>query len=128
MAVQELTAATFEQVVADNNLVLVDFWATWCGPCRSFAPVFDKASEKHSDIVFGKVDIDENASLAGAAGVSSVPTLMAFKEGVLVYSEAGALGGAALQDFISQLRDLDMEHVRSHLEHHEEDREVSERH
>jgi thioredoxin 1 len=123
MATQTLTAETFEQVVTQSNMVLVDFWATWCGPCRSFGPVFEAASDKHQDVVFAKVDIDENSSLATGAGISSVPTLMAFKEGALVYSQPGALPGPALEDFIAELRALDMEHVRSHLEHHDDQRE-----
>lgn len=117
MATQNLTAETFERVVSQGNMVVVDFWATWCGPCRSFGPVFEGASDKHQDIVFAKVDIDENSSLATAAGISSVPTLMAFKEGALVYSQPGALPGPRLEDFITQLRTLGMGHVRSHLEH-----------
>lgn len=117
MATQTVTADTFEPVVTESTMALVDFWATWCGPCRSFGPIFEAASDKHPDIVFAKVDIDENSSLATGAGISSVPTLMAFKEGVLVYSQPGALPGPVLEDFISQLRELDMDHVRSHLEH-----------
>ena len=120
MATQTLTAETFEKVVTQSNMVLVDFWATWCGPCRRFEPIFEAESDKHQDIVFAKVDIDENSSLATGAGISSVPTLMAFKEGALVYSQPGALPGPVLEDFISQLRELVMDHVRSHLEHHED--------
>lgn len=123
MATQTLTAETFEQVVTQSNMVLVDFWATWCGPCRSFGPIFEAASDKHQDIVFAKVDIDENSSLATGAGISSVPTLMAFKEGALVYSQPGALPGPALEDFIAELRALDMEHVRSHLDHQDDEYE-----
>jgi thioredoxin 1 len=125
MATQNLTAETFEQVVTQGGMVLVDFWATWCGPCRSFGPIFEAASDKHQDIVFAKVDIDEHSSLATGAGISSVPTLMAFKEGALVYSQPGALPAPALEDFIEQLRGLDMEHVRTHLEHHHDEQEPS---
>jgi thioredoxin 1 len=106
-------------------MVLVDCWATWWGPCRSFGPIFEAESDKHPDIVFAKVDIDENSSLATRAGISSVPTLMAFKEGVLVYSQPGELPGPVLEGFVAQLRALDMAHVRSDLEHRDDQHEPS---
>jgi thioredoxin 1 len=127
MTTRILTADTFHEVVTGDAMVLVDFWGTWCGPCRSFGPIFENASDKHADIVFGKVDIDENSSLSVAAGISSVPTLMAFKNGALVYSQPGALPGPDLEELITQLRDLDMAHIHGHIEHDAHaDRETSE--
>jgi thioredoxin 1 len=110
-----LTAANFEDTVAQNDIVLVDFWAAWCGPCRMFAPVYDKAAATHPDIVFGKVDTQAEQALAAAAGISSIPTLMAFRNGVLVFSQPGALPAAALDEVIAGVRDLDMDEVRSQL-------------
>ena len=115
MPTRDLTGADFESTITTNDIVLVDFWAAWCGPCRQFAPVFAAASEKHPDIVFAKVDTEAEQRLAGAAQVTSIPTLMAFREGVLVFSQPGALPAAALQQVIDGVRELDMADVHAQM-------------
>ncbi|HEX2903856.1 MAG TPA: thioredoxin [Jatrophihabitans sp.] len=115
MSTVALTHASFEQAVTSNDIVFVDFWASWCGPCRMFGPVYEQAAQQHSNIVFGKVDTEAEQSLAAAAGISSIPTLMAFREGILVFSQAGALPAAALEQVIDAVEGLDMQQVRSQL-------------
>lgn len=115
MGTIELTEATFEQTVTGSDIVLVDWWASWCGPCRMFAPVFEAAAAEHEDIVFAKVDTEAEQHLAAQAGIRSIPTLMAFRDGVLVFSQPGALPPAALTELIAQVRALDMGEVNRAL-------------
>lgn len=113
MTTIDLTAENFERTVTENEIVLVDFWASWCGPCRQFAPVYERAAEANPDIVFGSIDTEAEQGLAAAARVSSIPTVMAFKEGALVYSQPGALPAASLDQLIGALRSLDVAEVRA---------------
>ena len=115
MATVALTKGNFEEVVTGNDMVLIDFWAPWCGPCKGFAPVFEAASDKHGDIVFAKVNTDEEQDLAATFNIRSIPTLMFFREQVILYSQAGALPGSALEQVIAKGRALDMAAVRKEI-------------
>ena len=119
MATIALTKDNFNETVTTNDTVIIDFWASWCGPCKSFAPTFDTASENHIDIVFAKVDTEEQQELAHACNIRSIPTLMIFREKVLLYSQAGALSPSQLEDIIDKTRELDMDQVRADIEKQE---------
>ena len=111
MATININTDSFEQTITDNEIVLVDFWADWCGPCKRFAPIYEKASDEHGEITFAKLDTDANQALSGQLGIAGIPTLMAFREGVLVFNEAGALPGPALKQVIDAVKGLDMDEV-----------------
>jgi thioredoxin len=115
VATIELTAENFERTVTDNPMVIVDFWAPWCGPCRGFAPVYEQASNAHPDVVFAKVNTDEQQELAGSFGIRSIPTLMVFRERVILFQQAGALPGNALEQVIAQAKSIDMAKVHQEL-------------
>ena len=119
MATVALTKDNFEETVTGNGIVLVDWWADWCGPCKMFAPTFEAASEKHDDVVFGKIDTEDQPELSAEAGIQSIPTLMAFRDGILLYSQPGALPPAALEEIIGKVKELDMDAVRAEIEKEE---------
>ena len=119
MAITELTSETFNDTIHNNNIVIIDFWAEWCGPCKSFAPTFETASENHADVVFAKVNTEEQTELAQACQIRSIPTLMLFREQILLFNQAGALAPSQLEDILEKVKELDMDQVRASLDKEE---------
>ncbi len=121
MATVDITEETFEETINNNDIVIVDFWAEWCGPCKSFSPIYEEASEKHEDIVFGKIDTEEQQALGAHFQVRSIPTLMIFREQVVLFSQAGMLSGPQLDDVIAKVKEIDMKKVHEEVEKQSQD-------
>lgn len=124
MAVQELTQDTFESTITGNDIVIMDFWAPWCGPCQQFAPTFEAASEQHPDVVFAKVNTDEEQAIAGAFQIRSIPTLMIFREQIIVFSQPGVLSAGQLDEVLGKVRELDMDQVRADVERQQQEQQA----
>ena len=125
MATQELNSENFNGIIQGNDIVIIDFWAEWCGPCKSFAPTFESASENHPDIVFAKVNTEDQTELAQACQIRSIPTLMIFREQVLLFNQAGALAPAQLEDVLAKVKELDMDEVRASLQEEQKEQQQS---